>query len=281
MNPGEMITPTLRLVRPLAAGSMGSVWVAYHTGLLTEVAVKFISGPLARDPSFVARFEREAQASSQIKSVHVVQVFDRGSAPNGDPYIVMELLSGQSLKERIERAGALSVRETAAILRQLAKPVAKAHALGIIHRDIKTANIFLMDSDGDLLVKLLDFGVVKIEGAVTDMTRTGDRLGTPYYMAPEQLLSAKHVDRRADLWSIGVVAYFCLLARPPFPANTFVELVLTVSKGLFLLPGQVMPGAFSPAIDAWFRRALTKAPEGRFADAREMADAFERAAGSM
>jgi serine/threonine-protein kinase len=276
MEAGQPVTPNIRLVRVLDQGSMGSVWVADHLTLGTQVAVKFMSPEVAKNPNLVARFTREAHAAAQIKSVHVVQILDHGITPDGVPYIAMELLEGESLHKRLRREGHVAPPDTARIISQTCKALAKAHNLGIVHRDIKPANIFLTDADDEIFVKLLDFGVAKQQDADFQMTRTNEKVGTPFYMCPEQLISAKHVDFRADLWSIGVVAYHCLIGQVPFKASTFGDLCLTVSRGVFPLPSQVRPD-LPPALDAWFLRALAKQPTARFESAKQQADELERA----
>src|SRR5690606_3856287 len=138
-----------RLLRPLSEGAMGSVWVAEHLTLETEVAVKFISADLSQDPQVLERFQREAKAAAQIKSPNVVQTLDHGVTDEGLPYIVMELMEGQSLADMLEEGGPLGLLQTAAIVTQVARALGKAHSLGIIHRDIKPANIFLLEEDAE------------------------------------------------------------------------------------------------------------------------------------
>ncbi len=276
MEPGEPVTPSIKLVRLIDHGSMGSVWAADHAGLGTQVAVKFMSTEVAKNPNLVTRFSREAHAAAHIKSPHVVQILDHGITPGGVPYIAMELLEGESLQKRLKREGRLDAPLTALIVGQTCKALTRAHQLGIVHRDIKPANIFLTDSDGDVFVKLLDFGVAKHEGGEFSMTRTNEKVGTPFYMCPEQLISAKHVDFRADLWSVGIVAYHCLMGQVPFKATTFGDLCLAVSRGVFTPPSQARP-ELSPRLDAWFLRALAKKPADRFESARQAADELERA----
>jgi eukaryotic-like serine/threonine-protein kinase len=276
MEAGQPVTPNIRLVRLLDQGSMGAVWVADHLTLGTQVAVKFMSPEVAQNPNLVARFTREAHAAAQIKSVHVVQILDHGITPEGVPYIAMELLDGESLQKRLRRDGRLAPDVASRIIAQTCKALVKAHNLGIVHRDIKPANIYLTDADDEIFVKLLDFGVAKQADGELSMTRTNEKVGTPFYMCPEQLISAKHVDFRADLWSIGVVAYHCVMGQVPFKASTFGDLCLTVSRGVFVLPSQARPD-LPPTLDAWFLRALAKAPAQRFESARQQADEFDRA----
>ena len=276
MQPGQPVTASIRLVRLLDHGSMGSVWVASHAGLGTEVAVKFMSPDVAKNPNLVTRFKLEAHAAAHIKSPHVVQILDHGITPDGVPYIAMELLEGESLQQRLKRDGHLDPPLTALIVSQTCKALTRAHQLGIVHRDIKPANIFLTDSDGDVFVKLLDFGVAKQADADLSMTRTNEKVGTPFYMCPEQLISAKHVDFRADIWSVGIVAYHCLVGQVPYRASSFGDLCLVVSRGGFTPPSQGRPGV--PArLDAWFLRALAKKPTDRFESAKQAAEELERA----
>jgi serine/threonine protein kinase len=276
MEAGKMVTPNIRLVRMLEAGSMGSVWVAEHLTLATQVAVKFMSPAVAKNAQLVARFSREAHAAAQIKSVHVVQIFDHGITPEGVPYIAMELLGGESLQKRLRRDVKLGAADTVRVIGQTCKALSKAHQLGIVHRDVKPANIFLLDSeDGDIFCKLLDFGVAKYTDAELSMTRTNEKMGTPFYMCPEQLISAKHVDHRADIWSIGIVAYHCLVGQIPFKANSFGDLCLAVARGIYPLPSQE---GLPATLDAWFQKALARDPAARFESAKLAADELERAA---
>ena len=276
MEAGQTVTSSIKLVRLLDHGSMGSVWVADHTGLGTQVAVKFMSPEIAKNPNLVTRFSREAHAAAQIKSPHVVQIFDHGITPEGVPYIVMELLDGESLQKRLKREGNLSAALTSQIIGQTCKALTRAHQLGIVHRDIKPANIFLTDSDGDVFVKLLDFGVAKHLDGDLSMTRTNEKVGTPFYMCPEQLISAKHVDFRADIWSTGIVAYHCLVGHVPYKASTFGDLCLAVSRGGFVLPRKIRPD-LGEKVDAWFLRALAKKPGDRFDSAKQAAEELDRA----
>ncbi|AUX39861.1 hypothetical protein SOCE26_012560 [Sorangium cellulosum] len=257
--PGLHVTPHIRLVRPLGRGGMSSVWVAEHLGLRTHVVVKFLSDALAQSPEMVARFQREAALASQVKSPHVVQMIDHGLAPNGVPYIAMELLEGRDLRQLLAERGPLAPHEVVAILWQVAKALGRAHERGVVHRDIKPDNLFLCDvGHGELFVKVLDFGIAKV-GAASDLgaTRTGVTLGTPYYMSPEQVMGAK-VDARADVWSLGVVAYECMTGlistsraprRPRRPASRAASsparprAAPAASTSAASSPGRAPPGA--------------------------------------
>src|SRR5580704_3098642 len=165
-QPGDPITPSIRLVRELGSGGMGSVWVADHAALQTQVVVKFMHVQLSGDRDSVLRFSREAIAGANVKSPHVVQVYDHGIAPDGAPFIVMELLEGADLAAHLERRGAMPLGEVEQLISQACKALAQAHERNIVHRDIKPQNIFLTKvGGGEHFVKLLDFGIAKAGGA--------------------------------------------------------------------------------------------------------------------
>jgi len=277
--PGMMVTSNVRLVRPLGAGGMGSVWVADHLSLRTTVVVKFMAREMAGNSEATARFSREAAAASQVKSPHVVQMFDHGLGDDGRPYIVMELLEGRDLEQRLRASGKLDPVEVVAIVAQLARALSKAHERGIVHRDVKPSNVFLLDAGGgELFVKLLDFGIAKGPevGIVGSTTRTGAFVGSPFYMSPEQVVGAKEIDFRTDLWSLGVVAYQALTGELPFHAETVGALALKIHRDPLPVPTRANM-ALPQAVDGWFARACARDPGERFASARQMADALAHA----
>ncbi|MCU0682694.1 MAG: serine/threonine protein kinase [Polyangiaceae bacterium] len=273
LNEGLLVDGSVRLVRLLGQGGMGSVWVADHVRLGTQVAVKFLSPALAREAEAIVRFQHEAMAAAHIKSPHVVQTFDHGVFAGERPYIVMELLEGENLGQRLERAGPLPLGELARLVGQICRALGKAHAVGIVHRDIKPENIFLVDQEGEPFVKVLDFGIAKSTNAALSMvsTKSGLVVGTPHYMSPEHMIDQKRLDFRADLWSLGVVAYRCLLGRVPFDGKTLGGLCLAIERGVFDLPSRERADV-PTQVDAWFLKALSRDPKARFASAREMAE---------
>jgi len=278
MRAGEQVTPTLTLVRPVGYGAMGSVWVAEHLGLGTQVAVKLMMTEHARDPELVARFQQEARTMAQVKSPHVVQVLDHGVSADGTPYMVMELLDGETLGSRIRQIGPLSLGDVVKVVAQTASALGRAHQFGVVHRDIKPDNLFLIDVGGEIFVKLLDFGIAKQPLSERQaMTATGRMMGTPLYMSPEQLVSAKNVDFRTDLWALAVVAYQALTGRLPFAGESVGAQALAVHAGSFQPPSAWRSG-LPEAVDVWMARALQQDPVARFGSARDMADALERAA---
>src|SRR5262249_6371380 len=184
---GRVLNQRYRLIRPVGQGSQASVWVAEHLALTTHVAVKLISPELAKKDSARERFKREATAAAQLRSAHVVQILDHG-IDKDQPFIVMELLEGEDLYERLNKRHRLSLRETSKIVTQVARALTRAHAAGIIHRDLKPENVYLVPNEDDEIVKVLDFGVAKVEGAAkaTKQTGVGTLIGTPHYMSAEQ-----------------------------------------------------------------------------------------------
>jgi hypothetical protein len=279
LGPGTKVTPNVQLVRLLGEGGMGSVWVADHLTLDTQVAVKFIHAELAgRDESLQQRFKREASIAARLTSPHVVKVFDHGLTDDGVPYIVMELLAGESLAESLERRGRLGLEEVRVVLSQLAGLLGNAHDLGIVHRDIKPDNLFLLESEYDTFVKVLDFGIAK-RSQVEDLsvvTATGAMVGTPFFMSPEQLLQEAKVDHRCDLWAAAVVTYNALTGRLPFKGTSLAALSMAICRDEFTPPSKVA-ATVPAALDPWFERALAKDPAERFASADELAKAFSEA----
>ena len=278
------VTPSVRLVSPLGAGGMGAVWLADHTALNTRVVVKFMLGGLDSSASARARFKREAEAASQVKSPHVVQTFDYGVTQDGVPFIVMEHLEGRDLGQEILAKGPLDPARVVAVIAQVAKALTRAHAANVLHRDIKPDNIFLCNQDGDdeLFVKLLDFGIAKAHTAegqeitLDGQTKTGQVVGTPFYMSPEQVTAQKAIDLRSDLWSLGIVAFEALTAKRPFDGPSFGALAVKIATGDAPKPSDVNPN-LPTTIDDWFAKACAREPQKRFSSARELSDAFRAA----
>ena len=281
---GMQVTPSVRLLRPLGAGGMGAVWLADHTALNTRVVVKFmLGGGLDSSTSARNRFKKEAEAASQVKSPHVVQTFDYGVTAEGVPFIVMEHLEGRDLAAEIAARGALDPASVITIITQVAKALSKAHAAGLLHRDIKPDNIFLceVEANDDLFVKLLDFGIAKThtadgEGSLDGETKTGQVVGTPFYMSPEQVTAQKTVDLRSDLWSLGIVAFEALTGKRPYDGPSFGALAVKIATGEPPKPSDANP-ALPPSVDAWFAQACAREPRARFASARELAEKLRAA----
>ncbi|MET0592576.1 MAG: serine/threonine-protein kinase, partial [Polyangiaceae bacterium] len=260
-------------MRPLATGGMGQVWLANHRGLDIEVAVKFMRREVAEDPVSVTRFEQEAKLAARIKSPHVVEVLDYDVTDTGVPFIVMESLRGQDLETVLENGRTLGISDTARVLLQVCKALTKAHGVGVIHRDIKAENVFVVQDDGAPLIKVLDFGVAKETANAHGISLSGTTVGTPAYMSPEQLFHPKEIDLRTDLWATAVLVYRCLTGSFPFEGESFPSVCLSVSKGKFAPPSAVKSG-LPGGLDAWFKKAFHKSLDARFASAAEMSEGF-------
>jgi serine/threonine-protein kinase len=270
-----MITPRVRLVSLLARGGMAEVWVAEHMGLGARVAVKFIARDLLADRGLRERFRREANAAARIKSPHVVCHLDYDCTAEGVPFLVMELLEGETLRRRLERLGTLSVLETAEVVAHIGHALGAAHAAGIVHRDVKPDNIFITQSAGAPLAKLVDFGVAadRAPGQNPHLTVAGALIGTPFYLSRERALGASSRDPRSDLWALAVVAYECLTGRLPFGGTTVEEVVESIKSGEWVAPSRRRTD-LGEAVDAWFERAFHVHPGRRFESALELCASF-------
>ena len=279
MTPGQHVTPNVRLLRPLGAGGMGAVWVAEHLSLKTDVVVKFMLHGAENSQSARARFSREAAAAALVKSPHVVQMLDHGVTDEGIPFIVMEHLEGDDLSKHIEARGKLEPREVVDIVHQVAKALTGVHAAGLLHRDIKPENIFLCEHDGEeeRFAKLLDFGIVKEhqseDGSASGDTKTGQVVGTPFYMSPEQVTAQRELDFGTDLWALGVVVFEALTGRRPFDGPSFGALAVAIATGPIPVPTTFNP-ELPASVDAWFKRACSRDAAARFTSARQMSDAL-------
>jgi serine/threonine-protein kinase len=263
---------------------MGTVWTATHVSLGHRLAIKLVAREFVKSPEALRRFDAEAKAAARLQSRHVVQVFDNGTLDDGTPYIAMELLSGENLEQRIQRAGPIPLTETVDIIAQCCKALARAHSAGIVHRDIKPENVFLAhEPDGDAdVVKILDFGVAKVTLAIegwTSKTGTGAMLGTPIYMSPEQVRASRDVDQRTDLYSLGLVTFTMLTGRLVVEADTFGDVLLKICTQPLPSLHAAAPSV-PPAVDAWFQRACAKDANERPQSAQELIDTLRAAAGA-
>src|SRR5262249_53217078 len=270
-QPGDTIEGKYRIVRLLGEGGMGAVYEGENVRIHRKVAIKVLHAAVAAKADVVQRFEREAQAAGRIGSEHIVEVLDLGNLPEGDRFMVMEFLEGESLGDRIKRKKRMTPHEVAHVLHQLLEGLSAAHAAGIIHRDLKPDNVYLVanKSGQQDFVKVLDFGVSKFNALDSEMsmTRTGAVMGTPFYMSPEQARGGK-VDARSDLYAVGVVVYQAVTGRVPFHAETFNELMFKIALESPEPPELVAPG-LDPSFSALISRAMVRDPAGRVPSAEE------------
>lgn len=233
-SPGDVVGGKYRIVRLIGDGGMGAVFEARHELLGTNVALKFLHSELSKRPGLASRFLQEARVSARIQSPHVTRVTDVDQTPDGSPFLVMELLTGESLQQLLDRRVKLPKDQAIDFALQILSGLEAAHALGVVHRDLKPDNVFITPSTGGPLLKLLDFGIAKLREAneyQKGLTRPGAIMGTPEYMAPEQLYSADRVDHRADLYSLGVMLYEMLTGERPAYGDDAAAIVSQVAAG--------------------------------------------------
>src|SRR6185437_8833951 len=317
---GTLAGSKYELEREVARGGMGSIWIAFDPHLKRRVVLKKMLWEESAPPELLSQFEREAQAVARLQSPHVVQIFDYGIEPDGTPYIVMELLEGETLDDRLEREKRLTLPRVVDVVNQIARGLSAAHAAGIVHRDLKPSNVFLSRGDGGETIKLLDFGLsvavapthpqaAAVALSPTQRPPAPDRgsappgsdtlaspvapsrepngatrgaapelvLGTPLFMAPEQIESMdgspEGPDHRSDLWALGVICYRALSGEYPFRPAPLLDMFHSIrSDAPPSLSG--LASDLPAEVDAFFARALAKDPRERFQSARELAGAL-------
>jgi serine/threonine-protein kinase len=278
---GDVLDGKYRVERVLGAGGMGVVVAARHVQLEQRVALKFVLPSAMENAEVVERFSREARAAVRLKSEHVARVIDVGKLETGSPYIVMEYLEGHDLGDVIEQRGPLPPEDAITYLLQACEAIAEAHAIGIVHRDLKPRNLFLTSRvDGRPLVKVLDFGISKAPatGQELSLTKTTAVMGSPNYMSPEQLRSAKLVDGRTDIWALGIILYECLTGRVPFEAETVTQLCAMVLQDP-PRPLEELRRDLPPGLSNVVSACLEKDPARRFQSIADLARALERFGG--
>lgn len=278
---GDILASKYRVEKVIGAGGMGVVVAATQLEIERRVALKFLLPQLAESDDLIGRFMREAKASVRLKGRHIAQVLDVGRMEDGRPYIVMEHLEGRDLGDELKFApDPLPVENAASWILQACEGLAEAHALGIVHRDIKPGNIFLTHGvDGRPCVMVLDFGISKtidpmVKEGLSSLTKTEMLLGSPLYMAPEQMRSSKHVDERSDIWGLGAILYELLTRKVPFVADTLLELCFKVAQES---PPNVkeLRADIPDELARTVMRCLEKDPPRRWANVGELATALE------
>ena len=276
-NPGETVGKYV-VERMLGEGGMGAVARGKHKITLAPAALKFMSPAFLKIEGAVQRFLNESRAAGRIRSEHVVTIYDVGELPNGAPYIAMEYLEGKDLQQLIENEGlgGLPIERAVFLVTQILAGLQAAHGNGVIHRDMKPSNCFIIKRSGEEFVKLLDFGISKIvEPGKKNLTQTNSALGTPLYMAPEQASSPKDVDQRSDLYAVGTLLYEMLTGATPFTSETgeLAEILYKIFTAD--VPNLRIRRADAPeGLAAVVQKVLSRSPGDRYATALEFAEAL-------
>jgi serine/threonine protein kinase len=274
-GPGDVIAGKYQLVRTIGEGGMGIVYEVTHLYLRQRLAMKVVRPDALGFDDVVARFEREARAAAQLNSIHTARVLDVDLLPSGLPYMVLEFLDGRDLAAELETTAPMAVQDAVDIALQVADAMAQAHAQGIVHRDLKPSNLFVCRAvDGARrVVKVLDFGISRIEEEDAQLTPSQEYFGTPYYAAPEQLRSARAADARSDVWSLGAILFELLTGRTPF-VGTPTSVVTKVVSDPVPWPTDLRPD-LPPGLAQIVMRALRRSPHDRFQNMRAFALALE------
>ena len=276
VNVGDILAGKYQVERVLGVGGMGVVVAAKHLTLGERVAIKFLLPQALAREDVVKRFLQEGQAAARLKSEHVARVHDVGKLAEGAPFLVMEYLDGRDLGQVLRDQGPLSVESSVDYVLQACEALAEAHAIGIIHRDLKPSNLFLIKRlDGTPSIKLIDFGISKVtlpgaEGAEGEMTATAVMMGSPLYMAPEQMASARDVDGRADIWSLGIILHTMLTGSPPFKAPTVMGVYELIVQGAPPIRG--VRADVPAGLEAVILKCLLKDRRQRYGNVGELAD---------
>lgn len=274
--PGETLAGKYRVERVLGQGGMGIVVAARHLELQQRVAIKFLLGASsgAREAS-LDRFLREARAAAQVKSEHVCRVHDVARLESGEPYIVMEYLEGKDLAHKLKSEGPFSVQTACGWVIEACAALSEAHAHRIVHRDLKPANLFLSErADGTTCIKVLDFGISKLPD-LSEITATSTMMGSPVYMSPEQMESARDVDARTDIWSLGVILHELVAGEPPFVASSMIQLTVKVREDEAPALSSCAPG-IDAELDAVVAKCLAKRPAERYESVADLAHDLAR-----
>jgi serine/threonine protein kinase len=272
---GSVVAGKYKVVRVLGQGGMGMVLEVQHVQLGGRSALKLLHGEHASDPEMVARFENEARLAANLRSEHVVRVTDMGRVATGEPFLVMDYLQGADLDQLLEAQGRFPITTAVSWILEACVGLAHLHAAGSVHRDIKPSNLFWsQEADGRQLIKVLDFGLAKAPSAGGQrLTATSASFGTPQFMAPEQIMSAKHVDARCDQHALALVLYELLTGEPAFPGETAGAITVAIATQPAPAPSMKRPEV-PASLDAVIARALAKRPSDRYPTLGELAHAL-------
>jgi eukaryotic-like serine/threonine-protein kinase len=272
---GQTIAGRYRILRPLSAGGMGAVYEALHLELRSHMAVKLLHAEYARQPRMVQRFIREAQVVRTLANAHIVAATDSGEW-SGIPYFAMNLLRGKNLRQVLSERGSLPVAPAAQLLLDVCRGLRAVHEAGVVHCDLKPANIFITSENGREVAKILDFGVAKLRDAA-DSTGEGYLIGTVRYMAPEQVISGKDADHRSDIYALGAILHEMVTGEAVFSGEK-AEVIFQILYGT--LPALGARGvSLQPVLRQTIIRAMSRAPQERYQSVAELADALEPLAG--
>jgi serine/threonine protein kinase len=278
---GTVLGDSYRITRLIGIGGMGAIYEATHVGAGKRVAIKMMAKELAEHPEALARFRREVKVTTELAHPNIIEVVDVGASPEGVPYLVMEYLDGEDLESRLEREGRVPLPVAVQIIKQVASALSVAHAEGVVHRDLKPGNVFLLRTgDGSVFVKVVDFGISKVlKAATTKLTMATAVVGTPEFMSAEQAAGRVDlIDHRSDQWALACLAWHMLSGRLPFwkpDVSGILNQVITAE------PTPLAPefaGLIPRDVDKVLRRALSKKREDRFPTINAFARAFEAAA---
>lgn len=273
---GKTIGGLYRIEKKLGEGGMGVVYVVEHINLNKKFAMKLVSKQVADNPEVIARLRHEAIATSKIEHDNIVNVINLDQTPEGDLYIIMELLKGEPLSNIIQKEGRLHPKRVIEIAIQVCKALEAAHKLGIVHRDLKPENIFIIDKEGKEFVKILDFGISLLKSKETEavrLTKTGQILGTPLYMSPEQAQGRTDIDHKTDIYSLGIIIYEMLTGSPPFTGDNYFQLLwqhVNAEPPPLGTKGIEVPNLLEKAV----MKAIEKNKEDRFSSMEEFREAL-------
>jgi len=279
IEPGTVIAERYTIVRQIGKGGMGKVYEAKHTSIDKKVAIKILNKDYSDDQEALERFQQEAKIAGSVGHINICEVLDFGTTEEGQPFLVMEYLEGDSVADMLDVRRTLPINVALAIIRQVLDALDEVHGRGIVHRDLKPENIILAHMKGHgTVVKLLDFGISKVMKTRTDsirLTKTGTMLGTPYYMSPEQVRGNKDIEYSTDIYSCAVILYEMICGQVPFGGANYNDVILSIVEDPFPDPRKLLPG-LAPEIAKMLKRAMEKDPLKRYESATAFKEAIDK-----